>query len=185
MANPATATSPDQAVALVKQHLHSTRSLAEDKIEVQLHTTVPVPGLHVFTAREIGGRGPGQVYSAGVVDGQNVVSDRAEAMRLVAKAWGYGPRRTVSAENVASVIGLLEGATSKPKPLVSDKDLAFYQKTARKEYADAAFLPRETEVDGQPAVQYCNTSSRPPFWLATAIFRADGTVEVTRESVAH
>lgn len=174
-----TAASPDE---LIRKTVARARGLSPDALKVTI-LDAGIPGITVFSARQTGVHGPGATYDAGVVVGNEVIVDRAEAMARVARAWGYGPERTVPPAQVAKVIGFLEGVTESTAPVVTQDDLTLVKKTFRKPFADRATLPVETTVDGLPAVQYGNRGDGRPFRISTAIFHPGGKVEVRVEDI--
>jgi hypothetical protein len=144
-------------------------------VEVELIEDVEVPGLTVFKARAT--IADDVAYSVGVVQGDQVVTDQQQALNLVAKAWKYGRQRTVPADQVAAVFGVLEGAEQAWMPIVNADQLEPMSEDRKK----LMFLPRETEVDGKPAVQYWVTSAEPPLWLTTAVIDDHGAVSLSTE----
>jgi hypothetical protein len=147
-------------------------------IEVDLPMSAQVPGITVYKARATS-IDP-IAYSVGIVHKGKVISDRAQALRTVAAAWGYGQTRSVPAATVAGAFGILEGANDAWRPILDQDDLDILSENRRK----IVFLPRETTVDGKPAVQYWVKSAEPPLWMTTAIFEPDGSVTLSREEHA-
>lgn len=132
----------------------------------------PTPGLFVFQAETPGAipdRGP--EYTFGVLAGGRV--EVRNAIELVAEVWGYDESRPVPAVTVAKVFGLLGSDIEPHRPLLEEKDLD----KVHERHRDLVALPRETTVDGRPAVQYWETSPREPFLMrVTAVFQPDSTV---------
>ncbi len=181
-------TKPDtDAESLTNQisgHIAGETNIAAADLAVTLHDSVAVPDVAVFSVRQTSGPARERLYRSGVVHKGQVILDQRQAMEIVVRAWQYGAKRTVSAVDFATVVGFLEGFRTEARPLVDNDDLAFFKRTERPEYAKAAFLPREATIEGRPAVQYCNRSeSRVPFWITTAVIKADNTLDISVEQI--
>jgi hypothetical protein len=151
------------------------------EVEVTVFQEAEVPGMTVFRAY-VPSPKPGRPgrYSYGVVKGDAVESDRKKATTMVLEAWGYGPERTVPPERVALVLGVLEGGSREPADaLVTQAQIDAMSETQKK----VIFLPRETTVDGKPAVEYWATSGEVPLWKTTAVIQPDRTVQLSREEL--
>lgn len=140
---------------------------------------VTVPGLTVFTAAVDPGKAGRHVTRTGIVDGGAIYSG-TDAMSRVARAWGYGARRTVPPATVAQVFGALHNPTADSAAIIDDDTAQTYRKVSGPKRAAAVALPAETTVDGLPAVVYCLTSSAraTPFSVVTAVVKPDFTVEL-------
>lgn len=137
--------------------------------------TVAVPGMAVFKAR-VTSMDP-IPYVVGVVHQGKVITDNADALKRVVAAWGYGAERTVPVDQVAAIFGILEGADDAWRPIISAGDLDVMS-AKRKEIM---FLPRESTIDGKPAVQYWVKSAEPPLWMTTAVIQPDGSVAIDKQ----
>lgn len=152
-------------------------------VEVRVLGETKTPGLVVFTAvidPEKLGR---EAIRNGVFDGSQLLSEQA-ARSAVARAWGYGAKRTVPAVDVARVLSVLHSESAAVSAMLDADELDVFKDVSSPKQAAAAMLPAEVTVDGLPAVKYCiRSSSRSiPFSLVTAIFK-DGGVELRTEAV--
>jgi hypothetical protein len=163
----------------IKKHIADKMSVPADTVEVTILEDADVPGIVVFStyvAPPKKGR-PGR-HAYGVVAGDTVESDHDRARTLVLDAWNYIPERTVPAEKVARVLGLLEGKSREPaEPILLQKHIDAMSEHQKK----VLFLPREATVDGTPAVQYWMTSGDVPLWLSTAVIGPDRKVTIKKE----
>lgn len=153
--------------------------VSASEVEVTVFKEAEVPGMTVFRAY-VPSPKPGRPgrYSYGVVKGNTVESDRKKTTTMVLEAWNYGPERTVPPERVALVLGVFEGGSREPADaLVTQAQID----AMREEQKKVLFLPRETTVDGKPAVEYWATSGEVPLWKTTAVINPDRTVQLTRE----
>ena len=165
----------------IKEHIAERLDASASDVEVTLFEDADVPGMTVFRAYVPSARRgrPGR-YSYGVVEGATIESDRKKATTMVLEAWNYGPERTVPPERVALVLGLFEGGSREP----ADAFLTQAQiDDMREEQQELMFLPRETTVDGKPAVEYWAASSEVPLWKTTAVIEPDRTVTLSKEEV--
>ena len=169
----------DADIALIKEHYASELKLGKDDIKVRVLGDAKVPGITVFTAAANPRRAGRNVSRTGIVAGGAIYTE-ADAMTRVAKAWAYGAQRTVSAVDFARVMGRLHNSTHEVAPILDSDTLDVFQSTAYPKQAAAAALPRETTVDGLPAVEYCITSGARtiPFTVVTAIVKPDFQVEL-------
>ena len=155
-----------------------------DDIRVKITEKPPIPGITLFSAlpdpkklgRHTGLRGILQ-------DG--VIYTEVEAMSRVVKAWGYGPKRTVSAADFAQVMAILHSERYASGAIANDFTLKAFKASASPKRAAAAALPKETVVDGLPAVEYCMTSEARmnPFAVVTAIIKPDFRVELRAQTI--
>lgn len=125
-----------------------------------------VPGVTVFAAHV------GRRSVAGLWDGAAVELDTETAVQRVADAWGYGRSRTVAADEVAAVIGTLEG----------NPGAAFLDAEAIELGGDPSRMhpPEEVEVDGSPGVRFWNSTMRLSPYRCTFLVHDDGRAEVRR-----
>jgi hypothetical protein len=174
-------TEQDTAVAqhAIAQELH----VPDTAVKVR-PLRVTVPGITVFTAAVDPGKAGRHVTRTGIVDG-GAVHSGGDAMSRVARAWGYGARRTVPPATVAQVFGALHNPTADSSAIIDEDTAQTYKKVSGPKRAAAIALPAETTVDGQPAVVYCLTSSAraTPFSVVTAIVKPDFTVELRVQPV--
>jgi hypothetical protein len=172
--------SPEQDIAVAQHAIAQDLRVDDSAVTVRpLHVTVP--GITVFSASAKAGR---HVTRTGIVAGGAIYSE-TDAMSRVARAWGYGVKRTVPAVTVAQVFGALHSATAESSPFLDEDTVDTYQKVAGPRRAAAVALPVETTVDGLPAVVYCLTSSAraTPFSVVTAIVKPDFQVELRAQPV--
>jgi hypothetical protein len=120
-------------------------------VDVDVLDTADVPNAFVFRARQPSKKGRHGSFRVGVVDAGGVTLGRDAAINRVLLAWGYGKTRSVPAAKVAQVIGYLEGDNEYPSmPLLDPTNVS----TMREDWRPLVFLPRESTVDGHPAVEY-------------------------------
>lgn len=157
--------------------------LSPGDIEVRELAEAKAPGLIVFTAVPDAGKLGREAFRNGVYDGSQLLSEKA-AMTAVARAWGYGAKRTVSAVDVARTFSVLHSESAAVSSILDADELDVWKSIASPKQAAASTLPAEETVDGLPAVKYCiRSSSRSiPFTVVTALFKSDG-VELRTEAV--
>jgi hypothetical protein len=158
---------------LIRKELAHQLDAKPSELEVTILTDANVPGVTVFTVyAPPPERGENGTYGYGVVHDGRVVTNRSEAMNIVARAWGYGPKRTVPPEKVALVFGTLEGRLGdEADPLVKQRMIDRMSPERRQ----GVFLPRETEVDGDPAVEYwVESPGDPGLWRSQVVFHPGG-----------
>lgn len=177
--NTATDKGGDVVDRQIAAHVGETLDVSAASVIVEVVKDAGVPGVTVFTARvpaEKKGRPPRHLY--GVVAGGEVVTDRDAAMKRVLDAWDYGPKRTAPPGAVARVFGVLQGGSRDPTAaLVTEAEL----KSVAAELQDGLFVPREIEVEGEPAVEYWVTSSEVPLRRTTAVIGAGRAVRLSVE----
>jgi len=176
-------TSPEQDIATVQRAI--AQELKVDDADVKVRPVkVSVPGITVFTASVNPARAGRPVTRTGIVEGGAIYTE-TEAMSRVARAWGYGPSRTVPATTVAKAFGVLHSATAESSAFVDDDTVQTYKKVSGPKRAAAVAMPKETTVDGNPAVVYCITSSSRsiPFSVVTAVVKPGGKVELRAQPV--
>lgn len=163
----------------IQEEVAKRLDASASEVEVTVFKEAEVPGMTVFRAyvpSPKAGR-PGR-FSNGVVKGDAVETDRKKATAMVLEAWSYGPERTVPPERVALVLGVFEGGSREPADaLVTQAQIDAMSETQKK----VIFLPRETTVDGKPAIEYWATSGEVPLWKTTAVIHPDRTVQTSRE----
>lgn len=154
--------------AALRTALHHDLGLPSDRLEVDL--APPVPGVLVFHALVTG-----EPHSdvTGAFDGK-LHTDRQDATRLVLTALGFG-ERDVDPVLVAATVGMLEDNPGSPYLTEQAITLAGGPPTWQP--------PHLTTVDGEPAVEYINSSARRPAWRSVVLQHGDGTFEV-RQSPA-
>jgi hypothetical protein len=175
--------SPQQDIATVQRALAQELKVAEGDVKVR-PLDVSVPGITVFTASVNPAKAGRNVTRTGIVEG-GAIHVETEAMSRVARAWGYGAKRTVPPETVAEVFGALHSATAESSPFLDSDTVQTYKKVSGPKRAAAVALPAETTVDGNPAVVYYLTSSSRaiPFSMVTAIVRQGFQVELRAQPV--
>jgi hypothetical protein len=158
---------------LIRKELAPQLDARPSELEVTILAGADVPGVTVFTVyAKPPEEGENGTYGYGVVHDGRVVTDRGEAMNIVSRAWGYGPKRTVPPEKVALVFGTLEGRPGdEAVPLVKQRLIDRLSAERRQ----GVFLPRETEVDGHPAVEYwVKSPGDPGLWRSQVVFQPGG-----------
>ena len=145
---------------------------------------VSVPGITVFTASVHPSKAGRGVTRTGIVE-HGAIHVETDAMSRVARAWGYGAKRTVPPTTVAQVFGVLHSATAESSAFIDADTVQTYKTVSGPKRAAAVALPVETTVDGNPAVVYYLTSSARsiPFSRVTAILRPDFKVEIHAEPI--
>ena len=136
---------------LEKARSTSSRELGvhADSLKFKTYTDPDVSGLLVFHAKQSDDRGRVRHLGGAVVGGRAYV-DGAKALGKVFEAWGYGPARTRSAEDVARVAVMLVPSQEPSLMMTTANDMAV---ATRMGFEDAA-PPAEVEVDGQPGVHF-------------------------------
>ena len=176
------ASSP-QDTATVQRTVAQELKVAPGDVKVR-PLKVTVPGITVFTAAVDPGKAGRNVTRTGIVEGGTIYAG-TDAMSRVARAWGYGAKRSVPPATVAQVFGALHSETAESSPFLDDDTVQTYKKVSGPKRAAAVALPSETTVDGLPAVVYCLTSGArgTPFSVVTAIVKPDFTVELRAKPV--
>lgn len=171
--------STEQDVAVVKHSVAREVKVTDDDVDVQPLDDVTVPGITVFLATVHKNKAGRFISRTGIVEGGAVFTEAA-AMSRVARAWGYGARRTVPPETVAEVFGAIHKATADSTALFNEDTVEMMKKTAGPRRAAVLAMPSETTVHGLPAVVYCvSTSGRSsPFSVVTAVIHPDFRVEL-------
>lgn len=180
-----TATSAPEGTPMneIQTQLAAKFRVAPEDVKVRPLDGPAVPGLMAFTASINPKKLGRNASTSGVLAGKKILVEQ-EAMSAVARAWGYGAKRTVSAVDVAMVFAPLHSANQGVTAFFDADTLAAYKATAFPEQAAAAILPTEVEVEGRPAVKYCITSSGAiPLTVVTAIFQADGSVVLRTQPI--
>ena len=174
-------TEQDTAVA---QHAIAQELAVPDTAVKVRPLRVTVPGITVFTAAVDPGKAGRHVTRTGIVDGGAVYSG-TDAMSRVARAWGYGAKRTVPPATVAQVFGVLHPPTADSSAIIDEDTAQTYKKVSGPKRAAAVALPAEATVDGHPAAVYCLTSSarETPFSVVTAVVKPDFKVELRVQPV--
>ena len=175
--------STDQDVAVVQASIAKELNISPADVKVR-PISVTVPGITVFTASVHPSKAGRGVTRTGIVEGGAIYTE-TEAMSRVARAWGYGAKRTVPATAVAKVFGTLHNAMAESSPFTDDDTVQTYKKVSGPKRAAAVAMPVESTVDGHPAVVYCLTSSArsTPFSVITAIIMPDYKVELRAQPV--
>jgi hypothetical protein len=170
--------SSDNDIATAQRAIADEYKVAPGDVRVRpLH--VAIPGITVFSASVDPRKAGRAITRTGAVEGGTIYVE-AEAMSRVARAWGYGAKRTVPATTVAQVFAELHDARNGSSTYLDDDTLAAFKKVAGPRRGAAMALPKEATVDGNPAVVYCVTTGRraSPFNVVTAIIKPDFQVEL-------
>ncbi len=177
------ASSSETPMKEIQKQLAAQFKVSPGDIEVSVIDDPKVPGLVPFTASVNAEKLGRHAAASGVLDGKTILVEKA-AMSAVARAWGYGAKRTVSAGDVATVFGQLHSESVSTTALMGETRFKAFKANAQPELAAAAQLPSEETVDGLPAVKYCISSSGPiPFTVVTAIVKPDFTVELRTQEI--
>jgi hypothetical protein len=166
----------------IRNHLARLWSVDGASITLKYPVMVAIPGARLFHARagapaERGGHElNGLATTTGLFSGP-------EAYKLIAAAWNYGPNSPVPAADVAQALAHVFDARHQSSAIASDLALGSFKRVVSPATAAAAILPEALEIDGRPAVRFVMQSSKPRFRasMATAIFQADGSVDLRLE----
>lgn len=171
-------------IDLVQKHYAREFKVEPADIKVRVEEAIKIPGITLFSASVNPAKAGRHAQRGGIVEGGAIHTER-EAMRRVAKAWQYGPTRTVTAAEFAKVMGQLHSATHGVSAIVNANNLDVFKQIAHPKQAAAAALPRELTVDGLPAVEYCIRSEARsiPFTVVTAIVKPDFEVELREQQI--
>ena len=162
----------------IQKQIASQFKVSPGDVEVEAIVEPAVPGLVPFVASLNPQKLGRSASSSGVLDGKKILTERA-AMSAVARAWGYGAKRAVSANDVANIFSRIHSERERVRSITSEGMLTSFKANAFPELAAAAQLPSEEIVDGLPAVKYCITSNGSiPFSVVTAVFKPDFTVDL-------
>jgi hypothetical protein len=172
---------PTSDIEIVQARYAQELKIAPADIKVRTPTKIAIPGITLFKASADPKKAGRHVTRNGIVEGGQIYVEK-EAMSHVARAWGYGEKRTVSAKDFATVMGILHSATHGSAAITDADTLDVFKSTAHPKQAAAAALPAETTVDGKPAVTYSLTSEG-PLTLVTAIVHPDFHVELQTQPV--
>ena len=174
----------DTDIELVQKTVAQELKVSPGDVKVRVDRDANAPGVTVFAATVDPSKAGRNATRTGVVDG-GAIYTQTDAMSRVARAWGYGAKRSVPATTVAAVFAGLQNATAESSALLDADTLDVFKQTANPKQAAAAALPKETVVDGNPAVVYCLTSSSraTPFTVVTAIVKPDFRVELRAQPI--
>ncbi len=139
------------------------------RVDVTIFDDVKVPGVVVFMARV--GKSRRGAWSFGTFSQGRVELERERAIAVVIRAWGYGAKRTVPADDVAEVVGELLGTVEPAHPITTRAGIDAVPDAWRKQVA----LPREIVDGGRPGVEFWVRMGRPSLARARVTFAADGT----------
>jgi len=173
----------EQDIAVAQRAIAQELNVTAGDVKVR-PVEVNVPGITVFSASVNPAKAGRGVTRTGIIEGGKLYTE-TDAMSRVARAWHYGAKRTVPPETVAQVFGALHSATAESSPFIDEDTVQTYKKVSGPKRAAAVAMPKETTVDGQPAVVYYLTSSSrgTPFSAVTAIVKPDGKVEIHAQPV--
>ncbi len=166
----------------IQKQVAAQFKVSPDDVRVSVIDKPAVPGLTPFTASIDPKKLGRNASTSGVLAGTKLLTETA-AMAAVAKAWGYGAKRTVSAVDVAKVFSKIHDARMSTSSILDADTLDVFKSTAHKEIAAAAVLPSEETVDGLPAVKYSLTGASLPFTVVTALFKPDVSVELRQQEI--
>ncbi|HEU4726611.1 MAG TPA: hypothetical protein VFT22_01935 [Kofleriaceae bacterium] len=174
--------STEQDIAVAQRAVAHDLQIAETAVKVRA-VPVAVPGITVFSA-VIDPKTGRRATRTGIVQG-GAIYQGTDAMARVARAWGYGGKRTVPAATVARVFGALHNPNAESSAFVDEDTIETYKKVSGPRRAATLAMPAETTADGLPAVVYCLTSSAReiPFSVVTAIIKPDFQVELRAQPV--
>jgi hypothetical protein len=158
-------TEDDAKVAYARAH-----DLEPGAVQLEVFEDVDVPGHVVFRAFHYDEDDIPADWASGALDAQGVVWGADASIAKVLDAWGYGPTRTKTPAEVAAAAGFLEVDNEETTPFLRAEDWS-HVKAA---WQASLEVPKEAEVDGQPAVVYWNSSAEPPLWRTTLVVGPDG-----------
>lgn len=133
-----------QALKAAAKHL----DVPADAITLDPIDDKSVPGVVVF--RAVWSKGSAVRHVGGVVVGGEVELDGPRAMGKVYQAWGYGPTRTRTAQEVAKVAVNLVPSAEPSSVMVTEAELA----PARRMGFGEAAAPAETSQGGGLGVKF-------------------------------
>ena len=171
-------------IALVQKHYATEFKVDPGDIKVRVDEAVKIPGITLFSAVPDPAKAGRNVHRGGIVEG-GAIHVEAEAMQRVARAWSYGAQRTVPATQFAQVMSQLQSSRHGISAILDADTLDVFKSISHPEQAAAAALPKETTVDGLPAVEYCIQSEARsiPFTVVTAIVKPDFQVELRQRPI--
>jgi hypothetical protein len=177
-------TDTQRDIELIRQHYSKQLQLAPGDLKVRIDEGAKVPGVTLFSVVANPAKAGRHIQRGGIVEGGAIYIE-GEAMQRVARAWQYGPRRTVSAVQFARVMSQLHNTRHESSTILDADTLDVFKSIAYPSEAAAAKLPAETTVDGLPAVEYClqSESRSIPFTVVTAIVKPDFQVELREQRI--
>jgi hypothetical protein len=162
-------------VSMVKEYVAQQRKKPSTDVEVKVLAQANVPHTTVFRARLLSERGRPGSFTVGIVSDGKIITGFDQAAATIAKEWSYGAKRSVPAEKMALVLGWLEGVREPSQAITTTEQLDVVQPAWQK----FMYLPKETTVEGHPAVQYwVQAPGERPAWESQAVFLPDGTVKL-------
>lgn len=173
---------PTSDIEIVQARYARELGIAPADIKVRIPTKIAIPGITLFEASADPKKAGRFVTRNGIVEGGQIYVEK-EAMSRVVRAWGYGEKRTVSAKDFATVMGILHSAYHGSSVIANADKLDVYRSVAHPKLAAAAALPAEIAVDGKPAVSYSLLTQGAPLTLVTAIVYPDFHVELQTQPV--
>jgi hypothetical protein len=175
--------STDKDIAVARRAIAQDLNVSANDVKVS-PINVGVPGISVFSASVDPAKAGRQATRTGIIEGEAMYIE-TDAMSRIARAWGYGAKRTVSPVAVAEVFGALHSSTAASSAFIDDGTIQTYKKVSGPKRAAAVAMPKETTIDGNPAVVYCLTSSARsiPFSVVTAIVKPDFKVEIRAQPI--
>ncbi len=153
--------------------LAGTRAaLSSEGVRAKVRTSPEIPGMVLYTGTsDPARRGWWHVGLLDDLSGQELPAPHG---RKVLEAWNYGPSRTVSAVDVATVMSLLLASDEDPGLLRRSKQI----ERMRPDLQQKAFAPREVVADGLIGVQWWDNSG-PDTALVLHTFWVSPTFEST------
>lgn len=139
----------EQALEAARSTSSSELGVDADALVFKTYTDPAIADLLVFHAEQSDDRGRVRHMGGAVVAG-TVYTDGPEALGKVFEAWGYGPERTRSADDVARVAVMLVPSQEPSQVMTTQTDMAT---ASRMGFADAA-PPTEVDVDGRQGVKF-------------------------------
>jgi hypothetical protein len=138
---------------------------------IDIDTGPDVPGLIVFSAHE---SGAARARVTGVFDGELHVEFPANA-DLVLRALGFGTPDAAEPVVIAGAVGMLEANPGGPfvDEFVVEHSIA----------ADRIKMPRLSERDGKPALEYWNSSAQLSPWKTVIVALGAGRFDYGREPI--
>lgn len=143
---------------------------AAGDVEVTVLEEPRLPGVTIFRARAVSRKGRRGSYVFGVVQRERVELDADRAIELVLRVLRHRPGELPEPALVARTIGFLEGRAEPAHPILTAEELELMNDDWRPHMC----LPRRTEVEGVPAIEYWNRAGGPP-WHTLVVLRPDGS----------
>ena len=171
--------------AVIQEYFAKEFKVDAADIKVRIQKRIKVPGVTFFTAMPNPQKAGRNASRKGIVEGGQLYFEN-EAMSHIAKAWKYGADRPVKAAKLARALAYVHSKDHEVSTILDEDTLKIMAESMAPGHAAAAAVPKETTVDGHPAVEYCLKSGdrgMPPFQVVTAIVKPDFQVELRTKKI--